>query len=60
MMDHFTYREGILHAEDIPLPALAAQVGTPFYVYAQSTLTHHYHVFVDAFARHDIDNILVA
>ncbi|NBT40390.1 MAG: diaminopimelate decarboxylase [Alphaproteobacteria bacterium] len=59
-MDHFTYREGILHAEDIPLPALAAQVGTPFYVYAQSTLTHHYHVFVDAFARHDIHNILVA
>ena len=31
-MDHFLYRDGILHAEDVPLPEIAAAVGTPFYV----------------------------
>ncbi len=47
-MDHFLYRDGILHAEDMPLPEIAAQVGTPFYVYSTATLTRHYMVFEDA------------
>ncbi len=47
-MDHFLYRDGILHAEDVPLPEIAAQVGTPFYVYSTATLTRHYMVFEDA------------
>ena len=52
-MHHFTYRGGILHAEDVPLAALADQVGTPFYVYSQATLSRHYRVFDDAFAGDD-------
>lgn len=47
-MDHFLYRNGILHAEDVPLPQIAAQVGTPFYVYSTATLTRHYQLFKDA------------
>lgn len=47
-MDHFLYRNGILHAEDVPLPEIAAQVGTPFYVYSAATLTRHYQLFKDA------------
>ncbi len=47
-MDHFLYRNGILHAEDVPLPEIAAQVGTPFYVYSTATLTRHYQLFKDA------------
>ena len=31
-MDHFAYRDGVLHAEDVPLPEIAAAVGTPVYV----------------------------
>jgi diaminopimelate decarboxylase len=44
-MDHFTYKGGILHAEDVPLPAIAAAVGTPVYVYSTATLTRHYRLF---------------
>ena len=47
-MDHFLYRDGILHAEDVPLPEIAAAVGTPFYVYSTATLTRHYQLFKDA------------
>jgi diaminopimelate decarboxylase len=47
-MDHFLYRDGVLHAEDVPLPAIAAAVGTPVYVYARATLTRHYRLFAEA------------
>jgi diaminopimelate decarboxylase len=47
-VDHFTYKNGILNAEDVPLPALAAAVGTPFYCYSTATLQRHYRVFADA------------
>ena len=49
-MDHFLYRDGILHAEDVPLPEIAAEVGTPFYVYSAATLTRHYRLFEEALA----------
>ena len=49
-MDHFDYRAGVLHAEDVPLPAIAAAVGTPVYVYSRATLTRHARVFRDALA----------
>lgn len=47
-MDHFLYRDGVLHAEGVPLPAIADAVGTPFYVYSAATLTRHYHLFTEA------------
>ncbi len=47
-MDHFLYRDGIMHAEDVPLPDIAASVGTPFYVYSSATLLRHLKVFQDA------------
>jgi diaminopimelate decarboxylase len=49
-MHHFTYRAGVLHAEDVSLDRLAAEVGTPFYCYSTATLTRHYKVFAEAFA----------
>ena len=52
-MDHFTYRGGVLHAEAVPLPAIAAQVGTPVYVYSSATLARHYRVFEEALAGLD-------
>ena len=52
-MNHFQYRDGVLHAEDVPLPAIAAAVGTPFYCYATATLVRHYRVFREAFAGLD-------
>ena len=50
-MDHFTYRGGRLHAEDVPLDAIAEAVGTPAYVYSTATLVRHYRVFAQAFTR---------
>ena len=49
-MDHFEYRDGVLHAEDVPLPAIADAVGTPVYVYSRATLTRHARVFREALA----------
>ncbi|WP_029351865.1 diaminopimelate decarboxylase [Bosea sp. 117] len=49
-MHHFDYRDGILHAEDVSLAALADEIGTPFYVYSTATLERHYRVFTEAFA----------
>lgn len=49
-MDHFGFRGGVLHAEDVPLPAIAEGVGTPVYVYSRATLTRHARVFRDALA----------
>ncbi|BEV01594.1 diaminopimelate decarboxylase [Novosphingobium olei] len=47
-MDHFHQVAGVLHAEDVPLPRIAAEVGTPVYVYSRATLTRHARVFRDA------------
>ena len=47
-MDHFLYRDGQLMAEDVPLAEIAAQVGTPFYVYSAATLLRHFKLFDDA------------
>ena len=49
-MHHFDLRNGVLHAEDVPIPELAAAVGTPFYCYSTATLSRHYRVFEAAFA----------
>ena len=47
-MDHFIYRNGALHAEDVPLAQIAAEVGTPFYVYSTATLLRHFQVLDEA------------
>jgi diaminopimelate decarboxylase len=47
-MDHFNYKNGALHAEDVPLSRIAAEVGTPVYVYSRATLERHAKVFQDA------------
>ncbi len=52
-MNHFNYRAGVLHAEDVPLPEIASAVGTPFYCYSTATLTRHYRVFKEALAGLD-------
>lgn len=48
-MNHFQYRNGVLHAEDVSLAHLADEVGTPFYCYSTATLERHYRVFAEAF-----------
>lgn len=52
-MDHFHYKQGIYHAEDVSLEAIASAVGTPFYCYSTATLTRHYNVFSGHFSDSD-------
>ena len=52
-MDHFIYKNGVLHAEDVPLSVIADQVGTPFYCYSRATLERHFRVFDEALVGMD-------
>ena len=49
-MDHFLYKNGALHAEDVAIADIAAAIGTPFYVYSTATLERHYRLFEEALA----------
>jgi len=49
-MDHFSYKNGTLFAEDVAISEIAAAVGTPFYCYSHATLTRHAQVFKEALA----------
>ena len=44
-MDHFSVIDGVIHAEQVPLPRIAQEVGTPVYVYSTATLRRHAEVF---------------
>ncbi len=55
-MNHFEYRDGLLHAEDVSIADIAREVGTPFYCYSTATLERHYRVFSSAFD--DIDALV--
>jgi len=48
-MHHFHYQGEDLYCEEVPIAALAEQVGTPFYLYSHATLTRHFRVFNEAF-----------
>lgn len=52
-MDHFQYKNGQLHAEDVALAYIAKQIGTPFYCYSRATLERHYNVFNESLAAAD-------
>jgi diaminopimelate decarboxylase len=52
-LHHFAHQAGVLHAEGVPVPKIAKEVGTPFYCYSTATLTRHYRVFDEAFAGLD-------
>ncbi|MBX3665153.1 MAG: diaminopimelate decarboxylase [Burkholderiales bacterium] len=52
-MSTFAYRNGELHAEDIPLSRIAAEFGTPCYVYSRAALTGAWREFDAAFAGRD-------
>ncbi len=50
MNRHFSYVGGVLHAESVPLPAIAAAVDTPVYVYSTAAITENYTRFAGAVA----------
>ncbi|HKB00824.1 MAG TPA: diaminopimelate decarboxylase [Gemmataceae bacterium] len=50
-MDHFQYRDRVLHCEGVPLAELAETYGTPLFVYSRATLLHHLNQIQTAFAE---------
>lgn len=59
-MDHFELRNGVLHVEDVPLPRIAEEIGTPVYVYSRATLERHAQVFNDALSVLDNPHVAFA
>src|SRR5262245_22137862 len=49
-MDHFHYKNRVLHCDETPVPELAQTYGTPLYVYSKKTLLHHLASLQRAFA----------
>jgi diaminopimelate decarboxylase len=59
-MDHFELRNGVMHAENVPLPRIAEEVGTPVYVYSRATLVRHARVFREGLSGLDNPHIAFA
>ncbi|KKL16699.1 hypothetical protein LCGC14_2492920, partial [marine sediment metagenome] len=51
-MDFFDYKNNQLYAEDIAVSELAAQYGTPCYIYSRKTFERHYLAFAEAATNH--------
>ncbi len=51
-MDFFNYRQQHLFAEDIAVADIAAEFGTPCYVYSRATVERHWQAFDLAFGGH--------
>ena len=49
-MNYFHYKHDKLWCEEVPVTDIASAVGTPFYLYSQRTLKHHFRVFDAAFS----------
>lgn len=51
-MDFFSYQDNTLFAEDVSLAQIAAEHGTPTYVYSRKTLERHWYAFDNALSAH--------
>ncbi|MGH7453401.1 MAG: diaminopimelate decarboxylase, partial [bacterium] len=49
-MHHFTYRQNQLFCEELPVAEIAAQHGTPLYLYSRRTYRENFQLIDQAFA----------
>jgi diaminopimelate decarboxylase len=59
-MNHFHILDGVMHAENVPLPKIARAVGSPVYVYSRATLERHADVFREALSGLDNPHLAFA
>ncbi|MBN1816804.1 MAG: diaminopimelate decarboxylase [Sedimentisphaerales bacterium] len=52
-MDSFSYRTGVLFAEDVDVHSIAEQVGTPVYIYSRATCLDHLSKIQQAYGELD-------
>ena len=50
-MHYFSYKDGDLYCEEVPIVTIADSVGTPFYLYSHKTLVRHFKAFDSAFEK---------
>ena len=48
-VNHFKYKNGHLHAEDVPVEKIANDFGTPLYIYSYATLIRHFKAYEESF-----------
>lgn len=51
-MDFFVHQQQQLMAENMPVSQIAADYGTPCYIYSRATIERHWHAFDDAVSDH--------
>jgi diaminopimelate decarboxylase len=59
-MDHFSIKNGVMHAENVSMQKIAREVGTPVYVYSRATLERHAQTFREALSGLDNPHIAFA
>jgi diaminopimelate decarboxylase len=59
-MEHFTLIDGALHCERVPLERIAAEVGTPVYVYSRAMFEHQADIFRAGLVDAGIENAHLA
>ncbi|HEY8606931.1 MAG TPA: diaminopimelate decarboxylase [Noviherbaspirillum sp.] len=47
-MSHFSYQNGVLHVENVPLSEVARQFGSPTYVYSKAALVENFSAYANA------------
>jgi diaminopimelate decarboxylase len=57
-MNHFEYQGGVMFAEGVAIPEIAAAIGTPFYCYSTATIERHYTVLAEALAAAGLDTTI--
>lgn len=55
-MDFFNYKNGNLFAENVDVDRIAAEVGTPLYIYSKATFKHHLQSIQQAYS--DLDTTI--
>ncbi|MCL0085580.1 diaminopimelate decarboxylase, partial [Thermodesulfovibrionales bacterium] len=50
-MHYFQYKDNELHAEDVPVREIVAEIGTPVYIYSYYTLLRHLNAYKDTFSE---------
>ena len=50
-MHHFSYKNGELYCEQVPVRRIVEEFGTPIFIYSRGTLERHFKIFEEPFSN---------
>lgn len=50
-MHHFSYKNGELYCEQVPVRRIVGEFGTPIFIYSRNTLERHFKIFEEPFSN---------